>query len=125
MEINDVSGAILDCAVRIHSRLGPGLFESVYSSVLARELGRRGFSVAREVDVPLIWEGEVMGPAFRADMVVAGVVLVELKSVESLGAVHRKQVLTYLRLSGMKLGMLLNFNVALMKDGVVRVVNGL
>ncbi|MCX6624853.1 MAG: GxxExxY protein [Acidobacteria bacterium] len=124
MLMNEISGVIVDSAVRIHKALGPGLFESVYSAVLARELERRGLEVEREVGVAVTWEGVELGIGFRADLVVGGLVLVELKSVEALGAVHRKQVLTYLRLSGLRVGLLINFNVPVMKEGIVRVVNG-
>jgi GxxExxY protein len=125
MTHNEISAIIVDTAVEIHRRLGPGLLESVYQVVLAYELGRRGLHVEREVPVPVQW-GEVrMEIGFRADLIVNGMVLAELKSVESLAPVHKKQLLTYLRLTNLQLGLLLNFGAALMKDGIHRVANGL
>jgi GxxExxY protein len=124
-EENRISKVVLDSAIRVHRRLGPGLFESVYEVVLAAELARRGLRVERQVGVPLVYEGIRFDIAFRADLIVNDLVIVELKSVESVGPVHRRQLLTYLRLANKKLGLLLNFNVELLKDGYCRVVNGL
>lgn len=125
MTHNQVSAVIVDTAIEIHRRLGPGLLESVYQAVLGHELGRRGLRVEREVPIPVVWDGVRIEIGFRADLVVEGMVLVELKSVETLAAVHKKQVLTYLRLTDLRLGLLLNFGAALMTDGIHRVVNGL
>jgi GxxExxY protein len=125
MTHNQVSGIIVDVAMDIHQRLGPGLLESVYLAVLAHELTKRGLRVDREVAIPVKWDGLLMEIGFRADLVVEGIVLVELKSVEAIVPVHKKQVLTYLRLMDLQLGLLLNFGAAMMKDGIYRIVNGL
>jgi GxxExxY protein len=108
-----------------HTGLGPGLLESVYEVVLAKELIKRGIRVQRQVPVPIQWDGEVFTEGFRADLIVEDLVIIELKSIESLAKVHFKQLLTYLRLTDRKLGLLINFNEALIKDGIKRVVNGL
>ncbi len=125
MDANQISGAILDRALFLHRRFGPGLLESVYEEVLSYELTKCGLSCARQVVVPLHHESLLLRTAFRADLVVEGCVIVEIKSVEMLLPVHGKQLLTYLKLSGFRLGLLINFNVALLKDGFVRIVNGL
>lgn len=122
---NDVSGAVIDSAIRIHQALGPGLLESTYERVLAYELRKRGFHVETQVAVPLRYEDVLIEEGFRADIIVNGTVLVELKSVEKLSPVHKKQVLTYLKLTGIRLGLLINFGEALLKDGVVRIANGM
>lgn len=111
--------------MRIHQALGPGLLESAYERVLAYELRKRGFDVETQVAVPLRYEDVLIEEGFRADIIVNGLVLVELKSVEKLSPVHKKQVLTYLKLTGIRLGLLINFGEALLKDGVVRVANGM
>ena len=125
MDENEISREIVDAAFKIHQNLGPGLFESVYETVLAYELERRGLKVSRQVAVALEYEGLVVENAFRIDLLVGEKVVVELKVVDELAPVHRKQVLTYLRLRKLKLGLLVNFGVATFKDGVVRLVNGL
>jgi len=125
MNENTIGREIVDAAVKIHQGLGAGLLESVYEIVLAHELTRRGLHVERQVQVPLVYEGIRFDEAFRADLIVNSAVLVEIKSVETLNNAHRKQTLTYLRLSGLRLGFLLNFSQALMKDGIERIVNGL
>ncbi|HAV23507.1 MAG: GxxExxY protein [Ignavibacteria bacterium GWA2_55_11] len=125
MRENEISGVILDSCIQIHSRLGPGLLESVYEAVLAYELKKRGLHSNRQSPIPVIYEDVRLELGFRADFIVEELVVVELKSVENLLPVHKMQVLTYLRLSGLKLGLLINFNVKLIKDGFVRVVNGL
>ncbi len=122
---NEVSGIIVDSAVAIHKRLGPGLLESVYQAILAHELRKRGLLVKTEIDIPVRWDGLEFEVGFRADMLVEDLVLVELKSVEQVNDVHKKQLLTYLRLSGKKLGLLVNFGAALLKDGITRIANGL
>jgi GxxExxY protein len=121
---NQISAIIIDTALDIHRRLGPGLAESVYQVVLAYELTKRGLRVEQEVPIPVEWDGIKMEIGFRADIIVEGMVLVELKSVETVAQVHKKQLLTYLRLTNLKLGLLLNFGSALMKDGIHRVANG-
>ncbi|MEY4180386.1 MAG: hypothetical protein RLY70_3960 [Planctomycetota bacterium] len=124
MHENEIGTLIVDCAVHLHQDLGPGLLETVYEMTLAAKLRRRGLSVERQVPVPIEYEGQTFDEGFRADLIVEGKVIVELKSVEKIHPAHKKQVLTYLRLTGMKLGYLLNFGEALMKDGITRIVCG-
>lgn len=125
MSENEIGKQIVDAAVKIHRALGPGLLESVYEVVLAHELTKRGLRVQRQLAIPIVYEGIRFDEAFRADLVVNEKVIVEIKSVENLSNAHRKQVLTYLRLTELKLGFLLNFAEALMKDGLERIVNQL
>jgi GxxExxY protein len=125
MTANQISSVIVDTAIDIHRRLGPGLLESVYRVVLAHELVKRGLQVETEVPIAVEWDGLRMELGFRADLIVEHSLLVELKSVETVLPVHKKQLLTYLRLTNLQLGLLLNFGAALMKDGTHRVVNGL
>jgi GxxExxY protein len=125
MTHNELTGAIIDVAIDIHRRLGPGLLESVYLHVLAHELEKRGFGVRKEVPIPVVWESVRLDVGFRADLIVEEMVILELKSVEAVAPVHKKQLLTYLRLADKRAGLLLNFGSELMKDGVFRVVNGL
>lgn len=125
MNENDITGAILDCSIHLHRELGPGLFESVYEEVLSYELEKRGFTVERQRGVEVEWDGHNMGLGFRADLIVNSKVIIELKSVEKLQQVHFKQLQTYLQLTEMKVGLLINFNEALLKNGFHRVVNGL
>jgi len=125
MTENEISKIIVDCAYRIHTKLGPGLLESVYESVMARLLERRGLKVERQVAVPIRFDDLEFDEGFRADLIVEGLVMVELKSVEKAAPVHRKQVITYIRLADKRLGLLINFGEALIKDGSTRLVNGL
>ena len=125
MHENDIARIIVDCAFHIHTKLGPGLLESVYEAVLEYELTKRGLSVVTQQPMPVVWEEIRLDIGFRADMIVGGKVVVEIKSVESVAAVHPKQLRTYLRLMDLKLGLLINFNVPLIKDGITRVVNNL
>ena len=125
MTENEISKVILDSAITVHKELGPGLLESVYEVVLAYEIRQRGLSVERQVPIPIRYKNMTFDEAFRADLVVGEKVIVELKSVEQVSEAHKKQVQTYLRLTGCKLGFLLNFGEALMKRGITRVVNGL
>ena len=125
MKENEVGTIVVDSAVAMHREIGPGLLETVYEVVLARELQERGLKVERQVPVAIEYKGETFDEGFRADILVEGKVILELKSVERVTAVHKKQVQTYLRLTGCKLGYLLNFGEALMKDGITRCVNGL
>jgi GxxExxY protein len=125
MHENDISGAIVDAAIKVHTALGPGLLESVYEAALAHELEKRGLPVNRQVPLPVVYEEVRLEEGFRADLVVGGKVMVELKSVDRIADVHKKQLLTYLKLTGMKLGLLINFNEALIKDGITRIVNKL
>ncbi len=122
---NEVARAIVDAAYKIHTTLGPGLLESVYETVLAHELERRGHQVERQVAFNVNYEGLVLKDGFRADMLVDSIVLVELKSVEQVLPVHRKQLLTYIRLADKRLGLLINFGAARIKDGITRTANGL
>ena len=125
MEINDISGVIIDRSVRIHQALGPGLLESVYHRVLAFELRKSGLAVETEVPVPLEWDGHIINESFRADLIVNGIVLIELKSLEKLLPVHKKQIFTYLKLADIKLGLLINFGDSLLKNGIHRIANGM
>lgn len=114
----------MDAAYRVHSKLGPGLLESAYELALAFELERRGVKAIRQVVVPVYYEGVELGSGFVADLVVEDRVIVEIKSVESVSPVHKKQLLTYLRLTGRRVGLLINFGALLVKDGIFRVANG-
>ena len=124
MNENKIGAIIVDEAVRIHKKLGPGLMEIVYEAVLARRLEKRGLIVVRQKPVSIEFEGNNFDEGFRADLIINGLVIIELKSVEKLAPVHKKQLLTYLRLTDLKVGYLLNFGDALMKDGVSRIING-
>lgn len=124
MNENSIGKIVVDCAVRLHMDLGPGLLESVYEVVLARQLQEQGLRVERQVPVAIEYHGIKFNEGFRADIVVENKVILELKSVERITKAHKKQVLTYLRLTGMKLGYLLNFGEELMKNGVSRIING-
>lgn len=125
MTENELSRIIVDAAFKIHSTLGPGLFESVYEATLAHELERRGCNIRCQRGIPVIYEDVKMEVGFRADIIVNQRVIVEIKSVEAIGPVHGKQLLTYLRLTNLKLGLLINFNVSLIKNGIQRAVNNL
>jgi len=125
MTENEISKVLLDSAIAVHRELGPGLLESVYETVLAHELKQRGLRVESQVPISIRYRNMTFDAAFRADLVVEEKVIVELKSVEQIMEAHKKQVQTYLRLTGCKLGFLLNFGEALMKRGITRVVNGL
>lgn len=123
MEVNQVSGIIVDSAMKVHSALGPGLLESAYEACLIRELRKRGLRVEAQVPLSVVYDGETLDVGYRADLVVEGIVLVELKSVETVLPIHKAQLLSYLRLSGREVGLLLNFNVEHLKDGIKRVIN--
>ena len=125
MTENAIAKEIVDAAFRIHTALGPGLLESVYDAVLSYELGRRGLRIARQQPIPVVYENIRIDTGFRADLIVEDKVIVEIKSVEVVVPVHKKQLLTYLRLADKRLGLLINFQVALIKDGITRIVNGL
>jgi GxxExxY protein len=125
MTENEIGTIIVNAAIVVHRQLGPGLLESVYEIVLAYELQQHGLRVNRQMPIPIRYQDMTFDEAFRADLLVAEKVIVELKSVEQVSEAHKKQVQTYLRLSGCKLGFLLNFGEALMKRGITRVVNGL
>lgn len=125
MTENEIGKEVVDAAVRIHRDLGPGLLESVYETVLAKELEHRGMRVQRQVPVPIEYNGLRFEEGFRADVIVDDKVILELKSVQQVERVHAKQVFTYIKLKGLKLGFVLNFGANLMKEGIERVVNGL
>ena len=125
MTENEIAKEIVDAAFKIHTSLGPGLLESVYESVLAYELGKRGMRVERQQPLPVIYEKVRLEEGFRADLVVSDKVIVELKSVEEIAPVHKKQLLTYLRLADKRLGLLINFGEARIKEGITRIVNKL
>ncbi len=122
-EIDEITGIIVDEAYKLHVNLGPGLLESVYEMVLARELEKRGLSVERQKPVSFDYNGSHYDEGFRVDLLVDSLVVVELKSVETLSPVHFKQVLTYLKLLNLQVGLLINFGAATMKEGLHRIVN--
>jgi len=124
-DLNLISGKIVDAAFHIHSALGPGLLESVYEVILARELEKRGLQVERQKPVPIVFDGLRFDEGFRADLIVENCVVVELKSVEEIARVHAKQLLTYLRLLDFRLGRLINFGAPVIKNGIRRIVNRL
>ena len=124
MKLNQISFNIIAAAIKVHETLGPGLLESVYQKCMVIELRKLGLGVEAEVDLPVIYEGEkITDLGFRIDLLVESAVIVELKSVEEVKPVHKKQLLTYLRLAKKDLGLLINFNEVLIKKGIVRVVN--
>ena len=125
MTENEIAREVVDDAFKVHTTLGPGLLESVYETVLSYELEKRGFAVVRQKLLPVMYEGLKIDEGYRADLIVNDKVIVELKSVEAIAPVHKKQLLTYLRLADKKLGLLINFGGARIKDGITRVVNGL
>lgn len=125
MTENEIAKVIVDAAFKIHTTLGPGLLESVYEVVLARELEKRGLVVERQKPVKIVFDGMIFDEGYRIDLLVNDLVVVEIKSVETMAPVHKKQLLTYLRLANKRLGLLINFGAPLIKDGIVRVVNGL
>lgn len=124
MTENDIGKIVVDCAFQVHTRLGPGLLESVYEVALAYEQRKRGLVVERQVPIPVVYDGIQFDEGFRADLIVAGLVIIELKSVEAVHPVHKKQLLTYLKLADKRLGYLINFGAELIKDGLSRVSNG-
>jgi len=125
MNENEIGAVIVDTAINLHKKLGPGLLESVYETVLMKLLSKRGLSVQRQVSIPIEYEGEFFDEGFRVDLFIEGKVIIELKSVEKIINTHKKQLLTYLKLTNTKLGFILNFGSEFMKEGIVRIVNGL
>ncbi|MEO8572742.1 MAG: GxxExxY protein [Pyrinomonadaceae bacterium] len=125
MTENEISRIVVDSAFKIHTSLGPGLFESVYEVTMAHELVKRGRQIVCQRGIPLVYDEVKLELGFRADIIVDRKVIIEIKSVESIGRVHGKQLLTYLRLTDLRLGLLINFNVDLIKTGIQRVVNNL
>lgn len=125
MNENEISKIIVDCCFKVHNQLGPGLLESVYEEVLSYELIKRGLKIERQKGIPVLYDDIKMELGFRADIIVENKVIIELKSIDAIAPVHSKQLLTYLRLTNLKLGLLINFNEALIKDGIKRIANNL
>lgn len=125
MTENEISKIVVNTAFDIHVNLGPGLLESVYEEIMFYELVRQGLKVEKQKAIPVIWDSMKMELGFRADLIVENKVIVELKSVEAIAPVHPKQLLTYLKITGLKLGLLINFNEKLIKNGITRIVNNL
>lgn len=125
MEINQVSGLVIDAAMKVHSALGPGLLESAYEACLIYELGKRGMKVESQMPLPVLYDGVKIDAGYKIDIMVNDAVIVELKTVERLLPVHQAQLLSYLKMSGKKAGLLINFNVPHLRDGIKRLVNKL
>ena len=125
MKEDEIARTLVQAALELHKELGPGLLESVYEVLLADAMLQAGFSIERQKPIPIEFRGKRFEAGFRADLIIEGAVLVELKSVEALARVHKKQVITYLKLSGLKLGMIINFGGELLKGNIERLVNGL
>ena len=125
MNENEIGKIIIDTAVNLHKNLGPGLLESVYEIIMMKLLSKKGLSVQRQVSIPIKYEEEQFDEGFRVDLFIEGKVIIELKSIEKITDVHKKQLLTYFKLSDTKLGFILNFGAGLMKEGIIRSVNGL
>jgi len=125
LSINETSGVIVDAAMKVHSVLGPGLLENAYEACLKHELSKRGLMVESQVMLPVHYDGVAIDAGYRIDLLVEDAVVIELKAVEKVVPIHEAQLLTYLKLSGKKLGLLLNFNVLHMKDGIKRIANNL
>lgn len=123
-EINAITSAIIHSAIEVHKALGPGLLESAYEACLAYELRNQGFQVEVQKPLPLVYKDVNLDCGYRIDLLVNNVVLVELKSVDTIASIHQAQVLSYLKLSGIKVGLLINFNVKLLKQGIYRLING-
>jgi GxxExxY protein len=124
LRVNQVSGIVVNAAMRVHSLLGPGLLESAYQACLAQELRKRGLTVETQVGLPVVYEGEKLDLGYRIDLIVENLVIVEIKCVEAIHPVHEAQLLSYLRLSGKNVRLLINFHVARLKDGIRRRVDG-
>jgi GxxExxY protein len=122
--VNQITRAVIDAAMKVHSHLGPGLLESAYQACLAHEVRKRGLEVATQVPLPVIYDGEKLEVGYRVDLVVENRVVVEVKSVEAVHPIHEAQLLSYMRLSGINVGLLLNFNVLHMRNGIKRMVDG-
>ncbi|MEA3500126.1 MAG: GxxExxY protein [Candidatus Marinimicrobia bacterium] len=125
MTENEIAKIIVDIAYKIHINTGPGIYESVYESILVYELKKRNIKFERQKKIPVIWDNTNMDVAFRADLIIENKVIIEIKSVEKILPVHHKQLLTYLKITKLKLGLLINFNEKLIKDGITRIVNNL
>ncbi len=125
MQENELSGTVIGAAIEVHKALGPGLLESAYHECLAHELQIQGIPYESEVSVYVQYKGHIVGNAYRADLLIDGKLIVELKTVEQVSSLHKAQLLTYLRLMDKSLGLLINFNTAVLKNGVCRVVNNM
>jgi GxxExxY protein len=125
MELNEISGHVVDAAMKVHSALGPGLIENAYEACLRYELEKRGVRVKAQVGLPVVYDGKQIDLGYRLDLLVEDAVIVELKAVEKIAPIHEAQLLSYLKLSGKKLGLLINFNVLHLKDGIKRMANRL
>jgi len=125
MDINELSSRIIGAAIEVHKALGPGLLESAYEECLSHEFSFRNFSFERQKSLPLIYKGKKLDCSYRLDLVVGNAIILELKSCEKIEPIHKAQLLTYLKLSGLHLGLILNFNTTVMRDGIVRIVNEL
>jgi GxxExxY protein len=123
--LNEIARQAVDGAIAVHYALGPGLLESAYQACLAHELRKRGLELRAQVGLPVVYDGVKLEQGYRIDILIAGCVILEIKAIDGIAPIHRAQLLSYLRLSGCRLGLLMNFNVPLMKDGIVRMVNGL
>ena len=124
-ELNDITGKIIEYAIKVHKTLGPGMLEGAYEICLMHELVRYGFEVERQKKLPIVYDGIRLDAGYRIDLIVNGCVIVEVKAVERLHPVHEAQLLSYLRMTGLSLGLVMNFNMKLLRDGVKRVVNNL
>lgn len=123
MQINDITGIIIEESIKLHNKLGPGLLESVYEEVICYCLNKRGLEIKRQVPIPVFYDGIKMEVGFRADVIVEDSVIIEIKSVDMLAPVHHKQLLTYLKLTDISVGLIINFNEDLLKKGIKRIVN--
>lgn len=125
MNENEISASLVNIFLKVHRELGPGLLESVYEEIICFELAEAGFTFTRQQGIPVIYQNKKLEIGFRADIIVENKVIIEIKSIDAIAPVHQKQLLTYLKLTDIKLGLLVNFNVNLIKDGICRVVNNL
>jgi GxxExxY protein len=122
-QLNQISGKIIECAIKVHSKIGPGMLEKAYEICLAHELAKNGLTVASQVILPIVYDGVTLDTGYRIDLLVENSVIVELKTLERILPVHEAQLLSYLRMSDLRLGLLINFNVRLLRDGIRRIVN--
>jgi GxxExxY protein len=125
MDENEISATLVNIFLKVHRELGPGLLESVYEEIVCFELAEAGLTFTRQQAIPVIYQNKKLEIGFRADIIVENKVIIEIKSIDTIAPVHKKQLLTYLKLTDIKLGLLVNFNVNLIKDGICRVVNNL
>ena len=123
MEDNYITGSIIESAIKVHKHFGPGLFERVYERCLASELIRKGFNVKRQVELPVIYNDEIIEFAYKLDLLINDRIIVEIKAVDAFHPIYKSQLLTYLKLSNCKIGLLINFNTKILKDGIIRLIN--